>query len=150
MLRQKTEHTVSNGSEKCLSLTHSSLRRWYSNRLLFQTQIQLRRIQTSVSCVTVSGRLQGGTNPKGFDPQSAALQAEYNVPASRRNGVKLIHFLGDCYLVLGLDCFRFLFMDVSKRASSHFDGVCQLCCKRGTVRAQESDGTETSLYKQHI
>ena len=75
-----------------------------------------------------------GNNPKkAHSAARASLQEATFLP-----------FLGDCYMVLGLDYFRFQFTGKSILASTHFDGACKLYAKKGAVRVQESDGTETS------
>ena len=72
------------------------------------------------------------------------LEQGYHVSASGRNGVRTLHFLGDCYMVPGVDYFRFEFVGKLMPSTAQFDGVCKLCSKKGAVRVHEFSGTETS------
>ena len=61
----------------------------------------------------------------------AGLEDGLFVSASGRNGVINLHFLGDCFIVPGLDCFRFQFMGKLMPPTTQFDGVCKTVCKEG-------------------
>ena len=86
-----------------------------------------------------------GDNPKEVrDCARRLLEPGYYVSASGRSATRLLHFLGDCYMIPGIDYFRYQYLGQLVPSISEFDGVCKLCSKKGSVRVHESSGTETS------
>ena len=67
-----------------------------------------------------------GNNPNVREAARLALEGGYHVSASGRNGVRILHFVGDCCMVPGLGYFRFQFMGKLLPSTSHFDGACKL------------------------
>ena len=87
----------------------------------------------------------GSDNPKEVrDHARRSLESGYYVSAFRRNATRILHFLGDCHMVPGIDYVRFQFMGHFMPSVSQFDGVCKLCSKKRSVHIHESSGTETS------
>ena len=86
-----------------------------------------------------------GDNPKEVrDCARRLLEPGYYVSASGRSATRILHFLGDCYMIPGIDYFRCQYSGQLMPSISEFDGVCKLCSKKGSVRVHESSGTETS------
>ena len=84
-------------------------------------------------------------NPREVrDHARRSLEPGYYLSASGRNAARIPHFLGDCYMIPGVDCFRYQFVGQLMPSLTEFDGVCKLCSKKGSVRMHESNGTETS------
>ena len=73
------------------------------------------------------------------------MEEVYNVPASGRNNARILHFLGDWYMLsTSLDYFRYALMGHFMPSMSQYDEVCELCSQTGAVRVPDSNGTETS------
>ena len=86
-----------------------------------------------------------GDNPQEVrDHARRSWEPGYYLSASGRNATWILHFLGDCYMVLAIDYFRCQFMGHFMPLITEFDGVCKLCSKKGSVHIHESSGTETS------
>ena len=86
-----------------------------------------------------------GDNPKEVRDQARRLlEPGYYVSASGRSATRILHFLGDCYMIPGIDYFRYQYLERVMPSISEFDGLCKLCSKKGSVRVHESSGTETS------
>ena len=62
---------------------------------------------------------------------------------------RIVHFLGDCYMIPGIDYFRYQYLEQLMPSISDFVGVCKLCSKKGSVRVHESSGTETLSSTSH-
>ena len=72
------------------------------------------------------------------------LEPGYYLSASGRNATRTLLFLGDCYMVPGIDYVRYQFVGALMPSITGFDGVCKLCSKKGSVQIHESSGTEAS------
>ena len=60
------------------------------------------------------------------------------------SATRILHFLGDCYMIPGIDYFRYQYFGQPTPTISEFDDVCKLCSKKGSAQVHESSGTETS------
>ena len=86
-----------------------------------------------------------GSNPKvARERARAKLQSGYYVSTSGRN-VKVLHRLGSCYMVPGIDYPRYVYTGRAMPGPAAYDLVCKRCSKKGTEAVRDdSDGTQTS------
>ena len=62
-----------------------------------------------------------------------------------RNGTRVLHRLGACFMVPGIDYPRYVHLGALMPRQSDFDSICKLCARKGTEVAQgDSDVTQTS------
>ena len=87
-----------------------------------------------------------GSNPKApRELARAQLQKGYYQSTSGRNGTRVLHRLGACFMVPGIDYPRFVHLGALMPRQSDFDSICKLCARKGTEVAQgDSDVTQTS------
>ena len=62
-----------------------------------------------------------------------------------RNGTRVLHRLGACFMVPGIDYPRYVHLGALMPRQSDFDSICKLCARKGSEVAQgDSDVTQTS------
>ena len=65
-------------------------------------------------------------NPKKIrDHARRSLEPGYYLSASGRNATRILHFLGDCSMVLGIDHVRYQHMGHFMPSMTELDGVCK-------------------------
>ena len=66
-----------------------------------------------------------------------------------RNGTRVLHRLGACFMVPGIDYPRYVHLGALMPRQSDFDSICKLCARKGTEVAQgDSDVTQTSSLSE--
>ena len=87
-----------------------------------------------------------GSNPKAArELARAQLQKGYYQSTPGRNGTRVLHRLGACFMVPGIDYPRYVHLGALMPNQSDFDSICKLCARKGTEVAQgDSDVTQTS------
>ena len=87
-----------------------------------------------------------GSNPKAArEVARAQLQKGYYQSTSGRNGTRVLHRLGACFMVPGIDYPRYVHLVAVMPRQSDFDSICKLCARKGTEVAQgDSDVAQTS------
>ena len=90
-----------------------------------------------------------GDSPKEVREHTRrSLEPGYYLSSSGRNATRILHFLGDCCMVPGIDCVWYHFVGRLMPSISEFYGVCKLCSKKGSVRIHESSGTGPLLRRR--
>ena len=85
-------------------------------------------------------------NPKEARERARAqLQNGYYISTSGRNSTRVLHSLGACYMVPGIDYPRYAFSGAQMPKQRDFDSICKLCSRKGAGIANgDSDVTQTS------
>ena len=88
-----------------------------------------------------------GSNPKAArELARAQLQKGFH---QGRNGTRVLHRLGACFMVPGIDYPRYVHLGALMPRQSDFDSICKLCARKGTEVAQgDSDVTQTSSLSE--
>ena len=69
-----------------------------------------------------------GDNPnEARDRARRLLEPGYYVSASGRSATRILHFLGDRYMIPGIDYFRYQYVEQLMPSIFEYDGVCKLC-----------------------
>ena len=87
-----------------------------------------------------------GSNPKAARERARTqLQKGYYLSTSGRNSRRVLHTLGSCYIVPGIDYPRYVYSGLQMPKQGDFDSICKLCSrKRAEVAHGDSDVTQTS------
>ena len=87
-----------------------------------------------------------GLNPKEARERARAqLQNGYYISTSGRNSTRVLHRLGSCYMVPGIDYPRYAFSGAQMPKQGDFDSICKLCSRKGAgITNGDSDVTQTS------
>ena len=87
---------------------------------------------------------QLGDNPRKVRSEArAALQSGHYASLSGKKNTRILHRLGACFRVLGIDHPRFHYAGTVMPASSDFYKVCSGCVKAGAVDRAEGGSSET-------
>ena len=85
-----------------------------------------------------------GSDPKKVRSESRSnLQPEYYVSISGKKNTLMLHMLGACFRVPGIDYPRFIYLGGEMPPASSFQQVCRLCAKAGPLDRAEGGSSET-------
>ena len=87
-----------------------------------------------------------GSNPKAARVRARTqLQKGYYRRTTGRNSTRVLHRLGTCHMVPGIDNPRYVYSGPQMPKQGDFDSICELCSrKRAEVAHGDSDVTQTS------
>ena len=72
------------------------------------------------------------------------LEPGYYISSSGKKAIKVIHWLGQCFVVPGVDYMSYVFDGSSFPETDAYDTVCKWCAKLADFEAdQDSSGTHT-------
>ena len=75
----------------------------------------------------------------------AKLAPEYYVSSSGKKAIKVLHMLGECYMLPGMDYMSYQYAGSSFPNADAFDTVCKWCAKVKDFQSdQDSSCTNTS------
>ena len=86
-----------------------------------------------------------GQNPKeARERLRAALAPGFYLVTSTFRNLKILHRLGSCYLIPGVDYQQFQYMGVLMPPKSQYEQICKLCARTGTAATEGSSCSETT------
>ena len=75
----------------------------------------------------------------------SSLEPGFYAAVSPKRKFRILHHLGSCYMLPGLDFQAYVYLGTSMPSRCHFEQICKRCAKAGTTaRDDASSGTETS------
>ena len=87
---------------------------------------------------------QLGTDPQKVRSEARSnLQPGYYVSISGKKDTLILHRLGACFRVPGIDYPRFRYLGGEMPPASAFQQVCRLCAKAGPLDKAEGGSSET-------
>ena len=94
--------------------------------VLASQEVDRRKIANDVRTATL------GENPKARREQiRSTLPDGFYIGLSGKRGVRTLHRLGACYLLLDVDYGLYIFAGTDMPLKTEFDVVCTLCAKKG-------------------
>ena len=75
----------------------------------------------------------------------SSMEPGFYAAVSTKRKFRILHHLGSCYMLPGLDFQAYVYLGTSMPSRSHYEQICKRCAKAGTTtRDDASSGTETS------
>ena len=89
--------------------------------------------------------LLGSDHKQARSEIRSQLQEGYYIGHSGKKGIRVVHCLGRCYMLPGVDYLSFSYAGVHFPASDEYDTVCKWCARASESKADPgSSGTNTS------
>ena len=90
-------------------------------------------------------QLLGSDHKQARSVLRSKLQEGYYISHSGKKAIRVVHCLGRCYMLPGVDYLSFSYTGVQFPASDQFDSVCKWCARAQEPEADPgSSGTNTS------
>ena len=89
--------------------------------------------------------LLGSDHKQARSDIRSQLQEGYYISHSGKKAIRVVHCLGRCYMLPGVDYLSFSYAGVQFPASDEYDTVCKWCARASESKADPgSSGTNTS------
>ena len=89
--------------------------------------------------------LLGSDHKQARSEFRSKLQEGYYISHSGKKAIRVVHCLGRCYMLPGVDYLSFSYAGLQFPASDEYDTVCKWCAKAQESKADPgSSGTNTS------